>query len=197
MRSLLSAALVVIAGATALAIATEGFRIFTAEGARRLGVIRQPQPIPDVELEDAYGQRIFLSEFRGKPLVVEFFYTGCHTLCAVMAGSFGEIQRRIRESGDTDIHLLSISFAPEDGPARLAFYAQRVRADVNSWTIARPVRSDDLDRLLHAFGTVVIPGEQGQFDHNAALHVIDRDGRLNFIGDFDDPASIARHLGLS
>jgi hypothetical protein len=37
----------------------------------------------------------------------------------------------------------------------------------------------------------------GEFEHNAALHVLNRDGRLSFIGDFDQPAQVLAHLGLS
>lgn len=48
-----------------------------------------------------------------------------------------------------------------------------------------------LKRLLDAFGIVVIPDGLGGFEHNAALHLLGRDGRLVLIGDIDQHLAFA------
>ena len=47
--------------------------------------------------------------------------------------------------------------------------------------------------LLDAFGIVVLPAPMGEFQHNAAFHLIDRQGRLARITDFDNPAQALEH----
>jgi cytochrome oxidase Cu insertion factor (SCO1/SenC/PrrC family) len=43
---------------------------------------------------------------------------------------------------------------------------------------------------------VVIPDSYGGFSHNAALHVVDPQGRLNRIIDLEDVATLTSLLGL-
>lgn len=185
------------AGVGILAAATEGFQVFTAEGARRYHVAQHPQALPDIELVDSRGQRFMLSSLRGQHVVVEFIYTGCQSLCVIMAGSFGELQSTLKQATRNDVRLLSISFASADGVAQLAHYAQRMKADEAVWTLARPSRHEDIQPLLQAFGIVVIPDGKGDFEHNAALHLLDAEGRLTYIGDYDKPAPIASRLGFA
>jgi protein SCO1/2 len=51
----------------------------------------------------------------------------------------------------------------------------------------------DLGALLQAFGIVVIRDAGGAFQHNAAVHVLDAQGRLARVLDIDAaPADVAR-----
>jgi protein SCO1/2 len=55
----------------------------------------------------------------------------------------------------------------------------------------------DLARLLHAFDIVVIREPQGGFQHNAAIHVLDVQGRLSRVLDLGTPSEgVARAAEL-
>lgn len=197
MRQFAIVVLVLTAGLAGLAVLTDGFRAYTAEGARRLSVQEAPRSIPDVLLEDAQGRRFMLHSTAQSRLVVDFFYAGCETVCTTLAGSFARLQRRLLENGDTNTHLLSISFDPRDRGARLSAYAEMKKADPDTWTFARVVNPADLQPLLDAFGITVLPSPLVGYEHNAALHLVDGAHRLAFVTDYDDPDAMAARLGLS
>lgn len=197
MRSTLAALLVAALGASTLWWATDGLRAFTSEGARRLAVREHPRPAPDVLLEDAQGRRFRLSALRGRPVLVDFIYTRCPTVCVAAGGTLEQLSARLARHGEPVADsplLLSISFDPRDTRARLADYAQRFHARGRRWRIVRPVEAADLRALLEAFGVVVIPDGRGGFQHNAALHLLDRRGRLARILDLDDRAATLQAL---
>ena len=81
--------------------------------------------------------------------------------------------------GKGAIELVSISFDPaHDTPRALASYLQRAHSRGAGWVAARPVDSGGLDALERAFGITVIPDGLGGYTHNAAIHVVDPQGRL-------------------
>lgn len=193
-----------LAAATLLALAlcagvlwagTDGLSAFTTEQARRLAIARHPAAVPAALLEDGTGRSFRLDEYRGTAVAVEFIYTRCRTLCAVMGSGFERLQGELEQSGD-ELRLLSVSFDPEhDTPAALADYARRYRADAARWRIARVADRSELAALLATFGVVVIPDALGEFQHNGAIHLLDREGRLARILDLDASAAELRaHL---
>jgi protein SCO1/2 len=64
----------------------------------------------------------------GRPVVLNFIFTTCATICPVLSQTFTQLQEKLgSESGK--VHLVSISIDPEqDTPARLEAYARRYRA---------------------------------------------------------------------
>lgn len=195
MRTLLATAAVVVVGITTLWFGTDGFRAFTAEGARRLAVQQQPRDVPVAQLQDQKGERFSLSDYEGKLVLVQFIYTRCPALCTVLGANFQSIQHALpAEALERKIRLLSISFDRRDRIVELKDYARRYRADAHVWRVARLADEGQLRPLLEAFGVVVIPNTFGGFEHNAAIHLVDRHGRLAAIFDYDMPAAVSEHV---
>lgn len=167
------------AGVAALALPTDGFRVWTTDGARALAVARAPQALPALRLIGSDGDATPLADPR-RLTVVDFFYSDCPTLCVTLTANYQRLQSRIAEAGLGDrVRLLSISFDPaRDTPARLAEFATRhgVRGDL--WQVAVPADAPSRAAALAAFGVVVIPDGRGGFEHNAALHLVDETGQL-------------------
>jgi len=195
MRTLLTLLLIGSLGGTLLYQATDGLRALTSEGARRVAVTDAARPVPDVTLQDQHGDRFSLAELEGRVLVINFIYTRCPTVCLALGDALQQLQRVLpAERLGGDVLLLSISFDPaNDTPARLAAYAEWFRAG-EGWRVTRPLREADLEALLAQFGVVVIPDGRGGFEHNAALHLVDREGRLVAIRDLDDVDGVRRWL---
>ncbi len=188
-RTLLASLLVLAAGSATLAAATDGLRAFTTESARRLQVREQPRVLPAVRLESAQGQLVDLERLRGRWLLVDFIYTRCSTYCSALGGEFAQLQDALAdEIARGQVGLLSISFDPEhDTPRELAAYQARARDRGAGWLAARPLDDAGLRALERAFGVVVVADVRGGFEHNAALHVVDPQGRLVAVLDWDDP----------
>ena len=171
---------------------TDGFSAFTTEQARRVAVAEHPAALPATHFEDQDGRMFELDAYQGTPVLVEFVYVRCRSLCAAMGAGFSGLQQGLARD-DGDVRLLSVSFDPErDTRDALADYARRYHADSARWRIARVADRVELARLLQAIGVVAIPDGRGEFQHNAAIHVVDREGRLARILDIDTSADAIR-----
>ena len=184
---MLAAFAAVTAGLAVLAAVTDGFRAVTTEGAWRLSVNERPRPLPDATFLDQFGRAFRLSGLRGRPVLVEFLYTSCPAICGLLASQFQAMPDALAErSRGREVVLLSVSFDPErDGVTELADYAARLGSDGRIWRIARVNTPDELRNLLDAFGVVVLPDDGGGFVHNAAIYLIDAQGRLAGVYDPD------------
>ena len=61
-----------------------------------------------------------------RPVLLNFIFTTCTTICPVMTQTFAQVQAKL---GGERVHLVSISIDPEeDTPARLAEYARKFHA---------------------------------------------------------------------
>lgn len=184
---------------------THGFQAWTAEGARRLEVALAPVPAPPVPVEGpgvaARNLDALLANGRDVT-VVEFIYTHCQTVCLSLGGIFQQMQATLQaadeDAGARHVRLLSISFDPRrDTPEVLRAYAERMRADPARWRVVRVPSAAATQRLLSAFQVVVVPDGRGDYEHNAALLVVDRQGRLVRIFDIAEQQlalDYARHL---
>jgi protein SCO1/2 len=96
--------------------------------------LMDPQPrIGDVALVDSRGQTMALRDVLDGdvPVVVNFIFTSCTTICPVMSAGFAQLGARL-QSEHRPGRLVSISIDPEfDTPSRLREYAARKRAGEN------------------------------------------------------------------
>ena len=199
MRTAVASLVIGVAGGALLWHGTNGFRALTSEQARRVAIEASPRALPDVELEDQDGHPFTLAGYRGRPIVIDFVYTRCQSVCPLLSDAFRRLDRaeRARWAADADqrLPLVSITFDSLDSPARLREYARHYQADGRVWRFARVRHPRDLAPLLRAFDVVVIREPQGDFQHNAAIHLVDARGRLSRVLDLgtspDDVARVA------
>jgi protein SCO1/2 len=196
LRTLLVSLVLLVAGLGVLATATSGFRAYTTETARRLGVREHPRPVPPLPLQTAEGARTSFAALRGRWLLVDFIYTRCLTYCSVQGSEFARLQRELADPIAADkVALLSVSFDPvRDDPVALAAYLHQHGAQGAGWIAARPLNHHDLTTLMHVFGVVAVPDGLGGFVHNAAIAVIDPTGQLVAILDWNDSPAAARYV---
>ncbi len=195
-RSVAIGALVTFLGIGILWGGTDSFAAFTAETARREALLRAPRSLPAVVLEDQDGRIFGLQDYRGRLLAVEFIYTRCSTVCSTLGMAFKQIRDHVPQQAlGRDFALLSISFdTEEDMPHRLKAYGDAYGADGKHWRVARVRNAAELKPLLDAFGIVVIPDGLGGFEHNAAIHLLGRDGKLALISDINEPIPFSEKM---
>ena len=185
--------LLLLMGFWLLFYVTNRGQAFTTESLRRSEVSRQARQIPDFELLDAANQKMGLLRrlnLDGRVFIVDFVYTRCQTICSSLGSVYQQLQQQIVERGlQHQVGLLSISFDPEnDDPKALQDYAERMRMDPSVWRIETLSRWQDRRRLLDSFGIMVLPAPLGEFEHNAALHLVNAQGQLVRIMDYDRPS---------
>jgi protein SCO1/2 len=86
--------------------------------------------IPNVVLKRSDGTVVKLAQQidDGRPVLLDFVYTSCSTICPVMSRTFAEVQTRLGADA-ARLQMISISIDPEeDTPARLTEYARKFDA---------------------------------------------------------------------
>lgn len=111
--------------------------------------------IPDVTLVNQDGKRVRLPDLvnGGKPVVLDFIYGTCTTICPILSANFTNFQRRLGD-GIRNVQLVSISIDPEhDTPAVMKKYLKNYQARPG-WDFLTGSR-DDIDRVMRAFNAYV------------------------------------------
>jgi protein SCO1/2 len=86
--------------------------------------------LPDLELVNMAAEKTrLLDEVNpGKPVMVNFIFTTCTTICPVMSATFAQVQSELGDESDA-LRMISFSIDPEqDTPERLREYAGRFNA---------------------------------------------------------------------
>jgi protein SCO1/2 len=112
--------------------------------------------VPDVTLLNQDGEKIKLRSLLdpGKPLVIDFIYTTCTTICPVLSANFLNLQNRLGESTET-VQLVSISIDPEnDRPEQMKKYMHMFQAK-KGWDFLTGNR-DDIITVLKAFDATMV-----------------------------------------
>ncbi len=102
----------------------------TMAGLKRARRSTADYTLPRVDLVRDDGRTVSLpAELDdGKPVVLDFIFTTCTTICPVLSQAMTQLQAKLGSARDR-VHLVSISIDPEqDTPARLAEYARHFHA---------------------------------------------------------------------
>lgn len=137
---------------------------------------------PELVLLDLDGGEIRLSALRGRVVLVSFIYTSCTTACPLLMRRMALLQERLaRDAGGREVVFLSATVDPErDDAAVLRAYARRFGADASRWSFLRhdPVR---LRAALVPWDEWTRRAPDGEIDHPARLHLVDRRGLVREI----------------
>ena len=140
--------------------------------------LRVGEQVPSAILTDQNRQRIDVAGFRGKVLVLNFFYSHC-TLpeyCFRLTNNLGNVQKRFQKKMGRDLILLSLSFDPiHDQPETLANYARTWHADRNWHFLTGP---PGVVKNLCALFAVNSWLDEAELLHSLHTVVLDRKGRL-------------------
>lgn len=148
--------------------------------------------IPELTLINQHGERVYLPELfdTDRPVLVNFIFTDCTTICPAMASIFQQVQRRLGENAE-DVLMVSVSIDPEnDTPQALSEYAGRFKAGAQ-WQFLTGTLEDSVavqkafgtyrgDKMLHPPLTVIRPapaGEWVRYEGFASVDELERECR--------------------
>lgn len=121
--------------------------------------------IPDVILINQDGKRVRLPELlKGDtPVVVDFIYATCTTICPVLSAGYLNLQNKLAQSKKTP-RLISITIDPEnDTSKQMKAYLLRYRAKPG-WDFLTGSRAD-IDAVMRAFNAY-IPNKMSHYPLN-------------------------------
>lgn len=134
---------------------------------------------PDFTLLDRRERPVRLADFRGKPLLVSFIYTGCITICPTHTRMLHQAVKGLdRMLGPHQFNIVSIGFnQPFDSPQAMRSFAAQHRIDYVNWKFLSP-HFKQVDELTRAYGFSLLETPAG-FDHIVGVTVVDAEGRIN------------------
>lgn len=179
------------AGVIAAISLCQAFAAFAAEDARSApsagldqeAALRVSQsvvgkPVSDFTLLDREGRPVRLSQYRGKPLLVSFIYTGCFQVCPLTTRSLQSAIEAGRDAfGTKQFNVVSIGFnQPADSPQSMKAFARQYRIDQPNWEFLSP-HASIVDPLARELGFSYVATSAG-FDHILQVTLLDAQGRI-------------------
>ena len=111
--------------------------------------------IPNVTLLDQDGQPVRLRSVldSGKPVIVDFIFTTCTTICPILSAAFSGLRDELGEASRS-VRLVSITIDPEhDRPETMKAYLDRFNSG-EGWDFLTGSR-EDIARVQRGFGAYV------------------------------------------
>lgn len=121
--------------------------------------------IPDVVLVNQDGKKVALQSLLSgsDPVIVDFIYGTCTTICPVLSAGFVNLQSKLA-AANLKVRLVSITIDPEnDSPKVLKEYLKRYRARPG-WDFLTGSRAD-IDAVMKGFNAY-IPDKMSHYPLN-------------------------------
>lgn len=127
---------------------------------------------------DTDGRRVTLADYRGKPLVVSFIYTGCSQVCPTTTRFLAKAVREARlVLGAGAFQVVSIGFDPaSDNPVSMRVFARANGVDDPRWAFLAPDAGVP-EALARDLG-FTYASQSGGFDHLLQVTILDGRGRV-------------------
>jgi len=132
----------------------------------------------DYTLRNRDGKAVRLAEYRGKPLVVQFIYTGCFQICPTTTRFLGRaVADAQRALGPDAFHVVTVGFnLPFDTPEAMREFQRKQDIDLPNWEFLG-ADAATVDALARDTGFVWTPTGAG-FDHLTQTTIVDASGRV-------------------
>jgi protein SCO1 len=136
------------------------------------------RPLGDYTLQDRDGRQVRLAEYRGRPLIVSFIYTGCFQVCPTTTKFLGRaVEEAQRALGTDAFRVITVGFnLPQDTPTAMRAFQLRQGITAANWEFLAGDRTT-IDGLARDTGFLWTPTAAG-FDHLTQATIVDRDGRV-------------------
>lgn len=131
-------------------------------------------PAPNFTLTDQTGQKISLSQFRGKAVVLTFMYTHCPDVCPLTAEHLHTTMQQLGSQAK-DVAVVAVSTDPkrDDQAAALNFTKAHNMQDYWHYLIGS---SKELSAVWSGYN-IYAQAQQNNVNHSMAVYVIDQQGK--------------------
>ncbi len=136
------------------------------------------QPVGDFTLLDRRENPVRLADYRGKPLLVSFIYTGCFEVCPTTTRNLQKVVTdTVAVLGTNRFNVISIGFnQPFDSPAAMKAFASQNGIVFPNWEFLSPAPAI-VNKLTQNFGFSYVQNPSG-FDHIVQVTLVDAQGKI-------------------
>lgn len=141
------------------------------------GTVVDSQPVVgEIELTNADGERVKLSDYRGDTLLVFFGFTNCPDVCPLTMGRLGKMYRDMGEPEDVQVAMITVDPA-HDTPEVLGDYVKAFHPDFAALSGSQ----EDIANAAKTFFVGYRGIEDDQFVHTDTVAILDPEGRMRLV----------------
>lgn len=135
--------------------------------------------IGDYVFRDTQGNRVRLSDFRGKPLVISMIYSSCSDVCPVITQTIDAADSVAQDAlGEDRYTIVTIGFdVAADNPAQMRSFARQYGVPLDDHWLFLSGDLQSILKLSDDLGFQFFESPKG-FDHLTQTSIIDADGRV-------------------
>lgn len=123
-------------------------------------------------------EKLQLSDFAGKPVVVVMYYGNCTQVCPILIRDANRLFQAVDESLRSDVRVLAVTFDPEnDTPEKLNSYAREKELNIPEWNFITG-RNAGIRELAMLLGVDYSRKRDGHFAHSNLVTLLDGDGKI-------------------
>ncbi len=134
--------------------------------------------VEDYHFIDSDGNPVRLSDYRGKPLIVNLIYTACIDSCPVIVQTLSDAVEDAQGALDADrFNIVTIGFdTRSDKPHRMRSFARSQGIDLPNWKFLSG-DGETIEKLAKQLGYVYYASARG-FQHLSQISILDSQGIL-------------------
>lgn len=159
-------------------------------------IMQAGDPVADFTLTAHTGERVRLSDWRGRWVALYFGYTFCPDVCPTTLAQLAQARRQLGAEAEK-VQVIMVTVDPErDTPERLAAYVRAFDPTFVGLTGAPAEIAAAASPLGVYFARQEVGGASGYLvDHTASVLLLDPQGRLRLIWPFNtSPEFMAEDL---
>ena len=161
----------------AASVAAFSFYQLSRASSELYGTVVDSQPVVgEIELTDADGERVKLSDYRGDTLLVFFGFTNCPDVCPLTMGRLGKMYRDMGEPEDVQVAMITVDPA-HDTPEVLGDYVKAFHPDFAALSGSQ----EDIANAAKTFFVGYRGIENDRFIHTDTVAILDPEGRMRLV----------------
>ena len=161
-----------------------------AASAQLMGLTQIPnQPAPDITLVDQNGNRVSLSSFRGKIVVLEFMDPVCTDICPIISAEFVRANQLLGSRSRGVVFVaVNVNQYHESVADVKKFSNEHGLSKLNNWYFLTGSTSQ-LQKVWKDYNIYVKPNPTGDVQHSSFMYFIDRNGNEQALANPDNNPS--------
>ena len=153
-------------------------RVFDEKEALKISQGAIGNQLGDYTFVNHSGRKVRLSDYRGKPLVIDMIYTHCPFVCATKTRNLEALKLSRDALGADSFGVLTIGFDTEnDTPEAMDDYGKRMDVKLPNWEFVS-ADAATIKKLSKDLGFVFFPSPVGGFNHITQTTFIDGKGKV-------------------
>ena len=154
------------------------FQVFDEKEALKISQGAIGRQLGDYTFLNHGGRKVRLSDYRGKPLVIDMIYTHCPLVCAIKTRNLEALKLSRDALGADSFAVLTIGFDTDnDTPEAMDDFGKRLDVKMPNWEFVS-ADADTIKKLSKDLGFVFFPSPAGGFNHITQTTFVDGQGRV-------------------